>query len=284
MKVFSPKAFFRNAAPIALLASIPATAQWIDYPTAGVPTKPDGSADLSAPPPRMPDGKPNLSGIWTMICTASDILVNGARTAKPVMCLPETYVAREFADIGRGLDGGLPFQPWAADAVKARRAENGKNDPVTHCLPGTPVRTYTAPLLKKIVQTPGLLLVLSESNASYRQVFIDGRPLPEGPNPSWNGYSTAHWAGDTLIVETNGFQDGQWLDRSGSPLTDRAKMTEKIRRPNFGSLEIELTVDDPKAYTKPWTVRLSQSLALNTELLDYICLENEKDSSHLVGK
>jgi hypothetical protein len=201
-----------------------------------------------------------------------------------VMCLPETYVSREFADIGRSLDGGLPYLPWAADAVQARRAENGKDDPFTHCLPGTPARIHTVPLLRKIVQTPGLLLFLSEANASYRQIFTDGRPQPQDPNPSWNGYSIGHWQGDTLVVETNGFRDGQWLDRWGSPLTNEARMTETFRRVNFGTLEIELTLNDPKAYAKPWTVRLNQSIALNTDLMDWICLENEKDFPHLVGK
>ena len=263
-----------NAAILVWLAAIPASSQWLGYPTAGVPKGADGSPNLTAPPPRMADGKPDLSGIWTMMCP----------TAKgPVMCLPETYVSREFADIGRSLDGGLPYQPWAADAVKARRAENGKDDPFTHCLPGTPARIHTVPLLRKIVQTHGLLLFLSEVNASYRQIFTDGRSLPQDPNPSWNGYSTGHWEGDTLVVETNGFRDGQWLDRWGSPLTGEARMTEKFRRRNFGTLDIELTVDDPKAYTKPWTVRLSQSIALDTELLDWICLE-EKDFPPLVGK
>ena len=275
MSASSARANAREAVILALLAAAPAVAQWLDYPTAGVPRKSDGSPNLSAPPPRTPDGKPDLSGIWTMMCPTAKGLV---------MCLPETYVSREFADIGRSLDGGLPYQPWAADEVKARREQNGKDDPFTHCLPGTPARIHTVPFLRKIVQTRGLLLFLSEANASYRQIFTDGRPLPEDPNPSWNGYSTGHWEGDTLVVETNGFRDGQWLDRWGSPLTDEAQMTEKFRRVNFGTLEIVLTVDDPKAYTKPWTVRLSQSIALNTELLDWICLENEKDFPHLVGK
>ena len=259
----------------AMLTIIPAPAQWLNYPTAGVPKSANGSPNLIAPTPRTPDGKPDLSGLWTMMCPTA----NG-----PVLCLPEIAVSREFADIGRSLDGGLPYQPWAADAVKSRRAQNGKDDPFTHCLPGTVARIHTVPFLRKIVQTPGLLIFLSETNASYRQIFTDGRPLPDDSNPSWNGYSTGHWDGDTLVVETNGFLDGQWLDRWGSPLTDQAKMTEKFRRVNYGTLEIALTVDDPKAYTKPWTIQLSQSIALNTELLDYICLENEKDSSHLVGK
>ena len=270
--MLSSGANVRKGVIFALLAAVPAVAQWLSYPTAGVPKGPDGSPNLNAPTPRTSDGKPDLSGIWTMMCPTAKGLV---------MCLPETYVSREFADIGRSLDGGLPFQPWAAAEVKARRAENGKDDPFTHCLPGTLARIHTVPFLRKIVQTPELLLFLSEANASYRQIFTDGRSLPEDPNPSWNGYSTGHWEGDTLVVDTNGFQDGQWLDRWGSPLTDQARMTEKFKRPNFGTLDIELTVNDPKAYTKPWTVRLNQSIALNTELLDWICLENEKDSIHL---
>src|SRR5579863_7482325 len=265
----------RHLCLAALLATIPAPAQWLKYPTAAVPKAADGSPNLTAPAPRTPDGKPDLSGIWTMMCPTA---------GGPTMCLPERFVSREFADIGRSLDGGLPFQPWAADIVKARRAENGKDDPFTHCLPGTVARIHTVPFLRKIVQTPGLVIFLSEANASYRQIFTDGRPLPEDPDPSWNGYSTGHWDGDTLVVETNGFRDGQWLDRFGSPLTDQAKMTEKFQRVNYGTLKIELTVDDPKAYTRPWTVRLTQSIALNTELMDYICLENERDFPHLVGK
>ncbi|HEV3334396.1 MAG TPA: hypothetical protein VG096_25590 [Bryobacteraceae bacterium] len=264
-----------KALPAALLAVIAAHAQWLHYPTAKVPKTADGSPNLNAPAPLGSDGKPDLSGLWTMMCPTANGLV---------LCLPETYVPREFADIGRSLDGGLPYQPWAAALVAARRAENGKDDPFTHCLPGTVARIHTVPFLRKIVQTPGLVIFLSEANASYRQIFIDGRPQPDDPNPSWNGYSTGHWDGDTLVVETSGFRDGQWLDRFGSPLTDKAKMTERFRRVNYGTLEIEFTVDDPKAYTKPWTVRLNQSIALNTELMDWICLENEKDFPHLVGK
>ena len=121
-------------------------------------------------------------------------------------------------------------------------------------------------------------------DTSYRQIFTDGRPLPEDPQPSWNGYSTGRWEGDTLVVESSGFRDGIWIDRSGSPMTDAAKVTERFRRPSYGNLEIEVTVDDPKAYTKPWTVKVRELIVLNTELMDYICNENEKDLKHLVGK
>ncbi|MBV9745929.1 MAG: hypothetical protein JO099_19370 [Acidobacteriia bacterium] len=266
-----------SSAAALLLTTIPfpSSAQWLNYPTPGVPKNPGGTPNLAAPAPRTPDGKPDFSGLWANYCQSQ---------GKTVLCAPEFAVPPVFGDIGRGVKGGLPYQPWAADLVKTRRADNGKDDPTTHCLPGGIAKLHTSALLRKIVQTPGLIIFLTERNASYRQIFTDGRPLPEDPNPAWNGYSTAHWEGDTLVVETAGFLDGQWLDRAGSPLTSAAHTTEKFRRPNYGTLEIELTVDDPKAYTKPWTLRLTQGLALDTDLLDYICLENERDAAHLVGK
>jgi len=178
----------------------------------------------------------------------------------------------------------LPYTPWAAELVKTRRTEQRINDPVSHCLPIGIVRLHTAPIYKKVIQVPGLLVILNEANASYRQIFTDGRPLPSDPNPSWNGYSSGKWEGDTLVVRSNGFRDGLWLDTTGNPLTEAAQITERFRRPNFGNLEIEITVDDPKAYTKPWTVKVNQTIKLDSDLLDYICNENEKDLKHLVAK
>ena len=270
--------FFRHmAATMGLLSVAPilAHAQWLHYPTAGVPKNIDGSPNLAAPAPRTADGKPDLSGLWANYCQSGDRIV---------LCLPEIAVPQVFGDIGQGVKGGLPYQSWAADLVKARRADYGKDDPTTHCLPGGIAKLHTSVFLRKIIQIPGLIVFLSERNASYRQIYTDGRALPEELNPAWNGYSTGRWDGDTLVVETTGFVDGQWLDRSGSPLTSAARMTERFRRPNYGTLEIELTVDDPKAYTKPWSIQLKQSILLDSDLLDYICLENEKDAPHLVGK
>jgi hypothetical protein len=174
------------------------------------------------------------------------------------------------------MKGGLPYQPWLAALVKERTANDAKDDPHVRCLPDTFVRAYGLPHLLKFIQTPGLLVMLNEMNAGYRQVFTDGRPLPTDPTPSWQGYSSATWSGDTLVVNTIGFRDDIWIDIQGSMLTESAKVQERIRRPDYGHLEIDLTVDDPKAYTKPWTVTLKQRIAVDTELVDEICLENEQ--------
>jgi hypothetical protein len=252
----------------------PLSAQWLDYPTAGVPKLPNGSPNLKAPTPRTPDGKPDFSGMWE---------AEKNRPCPPDGC-SDMETGWQFADIGWGLKGGLPFQPWAAALRKARTEQNGKDDPGSHCLPTGPIKMHLTPLMKKIIQVPGLIVILNEREVTYRQIFTDGRPQPVDPQPSWNGYSTSKWQGDTLVVETAGFHDGIWLDRAGTPQTDAARMTERFRRLNYGQLEIEITIDDPKAYTKPWTIKLNQFLVLNTEMLDYFCSENEKDAAHLVGK
>ncbi len=249
-------------------------AQWVTYPTPRVPRDASGRPNLNAPPPRMADGKPDFSGVW-------DIEHN--RPCPADGCADMT-VGYEFVNIGWSLKGGLPYLPWAAAIAKKRTEELRTEDPTSFCLPIGIVRLHTMALLKKIVQVPGLLVILNEHNASYRQIFTDGRPLPDDPNPSWVGYSSGRWEGDTLVVQSAGFRDGLWLDANGSPLTDAARITERFRRPTFGKLEIDVTVDDPKAYRAPWTVSLNQFIALDTDLIDYICNENEQDIPHLVGK
>jgi hypothetical protein len=254
--------------------ALPVAAQWVNYPTAGVPRGPDGKPNLSAPAPRAADGHPDLSGLW------------GAEINVP--CPPDGCadlpLNRQFLDIGSRVEGGLPFQSWAAAIHAKRSADNGKDAPSTHCLPYSDIEMHTTPLYRKVVQVPGLLAILNEHDAFFRQIYTDGRPLPSDPQPSWRGYSSGRWEGDTLVVQTIGFRDDQWLDMGGTPMTDAAKLTERFRRPNYGHLEIEITLDDPKAYTRPWTTTLNQFLVLDTELLDYICGENEKDLGHLVGK
>jgi hypothetical protein len=271
------------------------SAQWLKYPTAGVPRKPNGQVDMSAPAPRMADGKPDFSGIWT---TGDPNVRRKAGTPSPkdppTPEDPQTPKdgqppgdgsritnSRQMANIGVDLPGGLPYRPWLAALVKERTANEAKDDPHIKCLPDNFLRAYGLPHLLKFVHTPGLLVVLDEMNAGYRQVFTDARPLPEDPDPSWQGYSSGKWSGDTLVIDTTGLRDDTWIDWNGSVLTQAAKVREQIRRPDYGHLDIEVTVDDPKAYTKPWTVQLKERIVVDTELVDEICLEDEQSLKHM---
>jgi hypothetical protein len=264
---------FRVLFVVAVL-SLPATGfgQWVHYSTPGVPRKTDGRPNLAAPAPRLPGGKPDFSGIWH----TARIIACDADLSRFINCGSEIGGSPLARNFGIDTPGGLPYQPWAALLVKQRTTDQGVDDPHVRCLPDNPPRTWVMPHLTKAVHTPKLLVLLYEVNAMYRQIFIDGRPSPQDPNPSWNGYSTAQWEGDTLVVQTVGFRNDLWADMSGSPMSDAARLTERIRRPNYGTLELEVTVDDPKVYTKSWTVKMTQKLEADTELIDEICLENEK--------
>jgi len=191
---------------------------------------------------------------------------------------------RPFQDLPSLIPGGLPFQPWAAELRKQRVAENSKDHPDAHCLPLHPMQLHSHPQPRKMIQTPGEVLIIYEANDGLRQIFTDGRPVPQDPQPWWFGYSTGKWDGDTLVVETSGFRDMGWLDEEGTVITTAGKLTERFRRVNFGTLEIEITVDDPKAFTKPWTVKLTQHLMPDTELIEFVCKENNRSEAHLVGK
>jgi len=252
----------------ALLASVPAAAQWVGYPTAGVPRKADGKVDMTAPAPRLTNGKPDFSGIWI-----SDRTEPGQETISDTSSLPS---GRHMANMGVDFEGGLPYQPWQLPIVKKRTENLAIDDPHIRCLPDFFLRAYGLPHMLKFVHTPDLLVMLNEMNAGYRQVFTDARALPEEPTPSWQGYSSAKWDGDTLVVDTIGVRDDTWIDWNGSVVTESAKIREEIRRLDFGHLEIKATVDDPKAYTKPWTVTLRQRLVVDAELIDEVCLENEQ--------
>ncbi|MBV8842818.1 MAG: hypothetical protein JO307_08405 [Bryobacterales bacterium] len=257
---------------VMLAVSAPLFAQWLDYPTPGIPRLADGKPNLSAPAPRTADGKPDLSGLWEPIGPAtSSFTGSGGRDP-------------QFQDVAKEIKGGLPFRPWAADLLKARLAVNSKDDPDSHCQPLGPIKMHLHPYPRRIIQTPGLLVMLFERDTAYRQIFTDGRPLPVDPQPSFNGYSSGKWEGDTLVVQTIGVKDGTWLDVRGTPMTDAAKITERFHRPTFGRLEIGITVDDPKAYTKPWSIQVTQAFAPDTDMLEFVCLENEKDVRHLTGK
>ena len=283
------------ALPTALLA------QWPDYPAKGVPRTPDGKVKMDAPTPRMPDGHPDLSGVWEyrgpVIGRGGALGRGGARGAadgppappprppEPVLPADGSPPLATFRNIGAGFPGGLPLQPVAADLLKQRKAQNSKDNPDAHCLPLGLMQLHLHPQPRKIIQTPGVIVILYEAQAGVRQIFTDGRPIPaDDPQPWWYGYSAGHWDGDTLVVETNGFRDDVWLDIDGSPLTNTGKMIERFRRPNFGSLQIDITIDDPKVYTKPFTVRVNQRLMPDTELIEFICQENDRSGPHLVGK
>ena len=257
------------------LISTPLAAQWPLHAAAGAPRAPDGKVRLDAPTPRMADGKPDLTGVWETARAGT-----GQRIVGPDV--PPLSRTSPFWNIGAGLDGDLPLRPWAL-ALRARRAaDNSKDNPDAHCLPIGLTQLHNHPQPRKIIQTPSLIVILYESNGGVRQIFMDGRPLPNNdPQPWWYGYSIGRWDGDTLVVETNGFRDDGWLDVNGAPLTDAARMTERIRRVNYGNLEIDVTIDDPKAYTRVWTAKtIRQRLMPDDELIEFVCAENEKSSHH----
>jgi hypothetical protein len=267
---------------LVLMGIAPVSAQWVNYPTPGVPRRANGKVDMSAAAPRMADGKPDFSGIWTT--AEPNHRPEGSRSSDygDSPADPGAITAsRQMANIGVDLPGGLPYQPWLLPIVKERTANLAKDDPHIRCLPDNFLRAYGLPHLLKFVQEPNLLLVLDEMNANYRQIFADGRPLPEDPTPTWQGYSSGRWSGDTLVIDTIGLRDDTWIDWNGSVLTQAAKVREEMRRPDFGHLAIRVTVDDPKAYTKPWTVTLKERIVVNTELIDEICLENEQSLKHM---
>jgi hypothetical protein len=274
-----------RSAVLVLLACLsigaPLAAQWAPFPSRGVPRTPSGEPDLSAPAPRTADGTPDLSGVWTNYGQSPLSFGSGGSAGSPLPDGTAPGGFNQFRDIASGLKDGLPFRQSALALRNQRMADYGKDNPDAHCLPMGLMQFHTHPAPRKIVQTPGVILILYEANSGIRQILTDGRPLPANdPQPWWYGYSTGKWEGDTLVVQTSGFRDDGWLDIVGTPLTSAAKWTERFRRINVGALEIEVTVDDPKAYTKPWTVTIKQRLLPNEQLMEFVCGENERSSHH----
>jgi hypothetical protein len=275
---------FRSAVLLAFLlgGSVSLPAQWAKFPTEAAPRTPDGRVDLAGPPPKTPDGKPDLSGVWEnpgwRDVRSTTISGTGGAPGGPAVPAPSIAM---FFDIGTAVPGGLPFQPWARKLRDERLAAHSKDNPDAHCLPLGNMQLHTHPEPRKIIQAPNELVILYEGNGGVRQIFTDGRPLPSSDaQPWWFGYSSGKWAGDVLVVETTGFRDEGWLDVNGSPLTDAGRMTERFRRTSYGWLELEITVDDPKAYTHAWTVKFNQRLMPDDELIEFVCEENEKSSAH----
>ena len=253
-----------NASLIAVVTvalSAPLAAQWLNQPTPGIPRTRDGKPNLAAPAPRTPEGKPDLSGLWNKI--SPKYSRNVAADLKP-------------EDI----------QPWARALVEQRREDLGKDYMNVKCLPLGPGYAISAEStgaeMMKIVQTPGLILMLNP-DLTYRQIFLDGRALEPAPNPAWMGYSVGHWEGDTLVVESSGFNDRTWLDHDGHPHTEGLRMTERYRRRNFGGLDVEVTFSDPAAYARPWTVAVRAQLAADTEMIEWVCNESVQHVERWLG-
>jgi len=237
---------------------IPMSAQWLHYPTPGIPRTADGKPNLAAPAPKTSDGKPDLSGIWV---GADD---------------------KYFRDLSTG-GVEILMLPWAEKLYKERKENLQKGHPSERCI-GHGVTDYdTQTSLRRFIQTPGVIAILFEGYNHYRQIFLDGRPLPKPTQPSYMGYSIGRWEGDTLVVDTNGLNDQGWLDMNGHPQTESTHITERFRRRDFGHIDLQLTIDDPTAYTKPWSANVHLNYAPDEELIEAIC-ENEKDFTHMVGK
>jgi hypothetical protein len=245
---------------LAALLSGPIAAQWLNYPTKGIPHTADGKPILTGPTPRRPDGKPDLTGVWIGV---PKYMINIAADLKPEE---------------------VPFQPWAAAEYKRRRDTESKDDPSSLCLPLNIVQKQTITSPFKLVDVPGREeVIMLYEGARHREIFMDGRPLPTDPDPAWSGYSIGHWEGDELVVDSAGFNGKAWLDINGHPSTDALRLTERYRRIDFSHMSLDITIDDPKAYTRPWKVHESPHLVPDTELLEAVC-ENNQDPAHMIGK
>jgi hypothetical protein len=260
-----------------LLASATLAAQWPSFKSGSARRTADGRVDILAPAPRTQDGKPDLSGIWDKGLLPQEV--------PPPGLFSGSGPSQAFRDLKAALPGDLPMLPWASQLKATRFGQNSKDHPDAHCLPLHPIQLHLHPQPRKIVQTPNLVMILYEANDGRREIFMDGRPLPPGDvQPWWYGYSIGRWEGDSLLVESTGFKDQTWIDEYGTPASDGLRLTERIRRINFGTLEIQVTVDDSKTFTRPFTFTLQQRLMPDTELIEFVCGENNLSAARLVGR
>ncbi len=272
-----------SVASLALLAGATVLlAQWPQYRTEG-PRTASGELDLKAPAPKAPDGHPDLSGVWQpMRLGPANGREKGKAGGAPVR-VPGEPPAAQFGDLGVGFEKGLPYTEWGRKIRDERKGNNSKDNPDAHCRPLGLMQLHTHPFEKKIVQGQGTIVIMYNANNDVRQILTNGQTLPDPANvvPWWYGYSVGKWEGDTLVVTTSGFRDDVWLDVNGSPLTSSGKMVERFKRLNFGTLQIDVTIEDPKAYTEPFTVRVMQQLMPDGELFESVC--EDRDAVHYVG-
>ena len=264
--------------------------QWLNYPTPGTPRTRDGKPNLSAPAPRAANGKPDLSGVWeTAPAPPGEIrrLFGDFSYEAVPGDDPTTFNKYFFNILADFKPEEAPIRPEAAAEFTRKRTEGlgFKDGPPSHCLPlgvpGADILSY-APF--KIVQTPGLMVMMYEVDNTRRQIYTDGRKLPVDPQPAWLGYSVGKWEGDTLVVDTAGFNDKSWLDAFGHPHSEALRVQERFRRPDFGHMELQVTIEDPKIFTKPVTFKVTELLLPDSDLLESFCTENEKDRPHLANR
>ena len=252
-----------GVATLVVATSTPAllALHWTKVPPAGIPVTPDGKPDLFAPAPRTPDGKPDLSGKWSS---------------------KDNTFAR---DLATGLkEDDVPFQPWAKALFDKRKdGSHSREDPDANCLPQGVPKIGALAYPWRLIQTPGSIVIIYEAFTLWRQLFMDGRQLVAEPNPTWMGYSTAKWDGDTLVIDTRGFNGRLWLDQLGRPSTEALHVIERFHRRDFGHMDIHVTIDDPGAYMRPWSVKQEVALRYDTELMEFIRNENNRDVGHLPG-
>lgn len=255
-----------------------AGAQWPAYPSRDVPRTGDGEVDMEAPAPRTRDGRIDFTGIWAARFGGG---FGGPPGANDRPAASDSPPVASFGEIGRGIPGGAPYTYLAQQVKEQRMARGMQDNPDAHCLPMGHTQFHLHPQPRKMIQTEDVIVLLYEGNGGIRQIFLDGRPSPDNnPLPWWYGYSTGHWEGDELVVVTTHMKDDGWLDVNGSPFTSAGTITERFRRPNFGSLEIDVTIEDPTAYTEPFTVRVNQRIMVDTNLIEFVCIENEQSSEY----
>jgi hypothetical protein len=273
-------------AGLLIAVAMPAAAQWPSHPTRNVPRTAEGEPDLEAPPPRTADGHIDFTGLWGARFGGGGFgRGRGRGNAEPPVEPPveppaDSPPVATFFDVGANMEGGAPYQDWARELRDQRLADGMKDNPDAHCLPMGHMQFHLHPQPRKMIQTEDVLLLLYEGNAGIRQIFLDGRGRPDNdPLPWWYGYSYGWWEDDELVVETTHMKD-TWLDVNGSPFTENGRIIERYRRPDFGSLEIDVTIDDPTVYTEPFTVRVNQRIMLDEELIEFVCIENEQSSQY----
>ena len=260
-----------------------AQAQWMHYPTPGIPRGRDGKANLTAPAPRM-NGKPDLSGLWQVEPTPSAEMARLYGPGLNTFNVPgddlTTFHKYGISILADFKPEEAPMTPAAAEIAKLHFANPGTN-PTSHCqMAGLPFGQIL-PFANKFIQTPGLIVVMQEADGAVRQIFTDGRKHTADAEPTWMGYSVGRWEGDALVVDTRGFNDKAWLDGSGHPRSEAMHLTERYRRRDFGHMDVEVTFDDPKMYTKIFSIKYTLALLADSEVGEYVCAENEKDSAHI---